>query len=618
MKMRNLNVLFFSPDTVRRDHLSCYGYERRTTPNLDRLAKEGVLFTDHVANSGWTLPQYMTIHTGMYALTHRMTLLKQPSSLSPKIITLAEILKIHGYATQAFTSSNLYLHPQLGYGRNFDDYNWGLGWNRASKRITEEVIKWLDENAKQKRFFMFIHDNDTHEPFNPPEPFNSVWGEEYVDKYDGEISHVDFYFGKILDKIDELGIRENTLIIYTSDHGTEFWEHGFLEKKVNLYNEILHVPLVLSCPGTLPAGRIVKGLVATVDIAPTILDILGISQPNEMQGKSLLPLIQGDPEAKPRREVFSHTEHNTRFGETLPPSFEHCSLYTGTYKFIRAEILLPFKDDYFEIKMEGGGNWITRFRALAKRLGMDPEKIDKGTVFRELYDLRTDPKEQRNILSEKPDVAAALEKRLIWWMEETRRKGAELATSITVQPIYYPHPEPLQLGKPITPRCPIPIRVNAGGQEYIDSKGQIWLADRPYSFEKWGYVTYTYVDVLSTSGDIGNTEDPIIYQSQRFGQEFSYIFNVPNGKYIVKLHFAETLMDTGGIEFFDVYIQDKTVLSSYNIFNDAGGRNKAIVKTLICEVSDNRLIIRFVGLTEPQQEAAKVSAIEILPYNENV
>jgi len=242
--MRNLNVLFFSPDTVRRDHVSCYGYERRTTPNLDRLAKEGVLFTDHVANSGWTLPQYVTMHTGMYPLTHRMTLLKQPSPLSPKIITLAEILKAHGYATQAFTSSNLYLHPQLGY------------------------------------------------------------------------------------------------------------------------------------------------------------------------------------------------------------------------------------------------------------------------------------------------------------------------------------------------------------------------------------VTYTYTDVLS--GDIGNIKDPTIYRSQRFGQEFSYIFDVPNGKYIVKLHFAETLMDAGGIEFFDVYIQNKPALTSYNIFNDAGGRNKAIVKTFICEVSDNRLIIRFVGLTEPQQEAAKVSAIEVLPYNENV
>ncbi|RLI44020.1 hypothetical protein DRO64_04745, partial [Candidatus Bathyarchaeota archaeon] len=102
-KSEGLNVILFSPDTVRRDHLSCYGYHRETTPNLDRLAKEGVLFTDHVANSGWTLPQYMTMHTGLYPLTHRMTLLRYNPPLSSKIFTIAEILKEHGYVTKAFT-----------------------------------------------------------------------------------------------------------------------------------------------------------------------------------------------------------------------------------------------------------------------------------------------------------------------------------------------------------------------------------------------------------------------------------------------------------------------------------------------------------------------------------
>jgi len=616
----DLNVIFFSPDTVRRDHLSCYGYGRQTTPNLDRLAKEGVLFADHVANSGWTLPQYMTMHTGMYPLTHGMTLLKFNPPLSPDVTTLATILKEHGYATQAFSSSNGYLHPQLGYGRGFDDYFWGLGYNQATGRITQEVIKWLDKNAKQNKFFIFIHDNDTHEPFNAPEPFNSMWGGEYVDRYDGEISYVDHYFGKILDRIEELGIKEETLVIYTSDHGTEFWEHGFLEKKVNLYNEILHVPLVMSCPAVLPEGKILKGLIATVDIVPTILDILRLPPKKDAQGRSFLPLIQDEPKAQPRKQVFSHTEHNTRFGAAKSSSFEHLSVHTDTHKFIRAKILLPFKEDFFEIQMEGGGNWVTRFRALAERIGMDPEKIEQGTVLRELYDLRTDPKEQKNIILEQPELAVKLEEQLDRWVEETRSRKAKLAASIPrmkkteVQFVGISWPE--QQGDRVIPKCPIPIRVNVGGQKYVDREGLTWLADRPYSLGKWGYITHTYTDILFTSEKVEGTDDPALYQSQRFGQSFAYIFDVPNGKYRVNLLFAETIMDMGGLEFFNVYIQDRPVLTSYNIFNDANGRNKAVKKTFVCKVNKNQLIIRFEGLTEPQQEAAKVAAIEILPFTQ--
>jgi len=614
--IRDLNIIFFSPDTVRRDHLSCYGYDRKTTPNLDRLAKEGILFTDHVANSGWTLPQYMTMHTGLYPLTHRMTRLKYNAPLSSKISTLAEMLKKHGYTTVGFSSSNGYLHPQLGFGRGFDDYFWGLGYNQATSRITKEVIRWLDENGKKKKFFIFIHDNDTHEPFNPPEPFNSMWGEEYVDRYDGEISYVDYYFGKILDKIENLGIKEKTLIVYTSDHGTEFWEHGFLEKKVNLYNEILHVPLVMSCPSMLPEGKVIRGLIATVDIVPTILDILNISIKEILQGRSFLPLIQGDSNVQPREMVFSHTEHNTRFGTTVQPSFEHLSVHTENYKFIRATILLPFEKEFFEIQIEGGGNWVTRFKALAERVGMDPAYIKQGTVFRELYDLRTDPKEQKNIIDKHREIAAELEKKLDLWVEETRRQGDKLAAAIQgtkVMGIQFPEISPQQKGDRIIPRCPVPIRVNVGGKEYIDSIGRKWLADQPYSFGKWGYVTRTYTDVLSTSQKIKCTNDSPLYQSQRFGQSFFYIFDVPNGRYKVTLHFAETLMDAGGIEFFNVYIQGKPVLTSYNIFNDAGGKNKAVRKTFVCEVNNNNLSIHLEGLTEPQQEAAKISGIEIVP-----
>ncbi len=600
----------FSPDTVRRDHLSCYGYRRKTTPNLDRLAEDGVLFADHIANCGWTLPQYMTMHTGMYPLTHGMTLLKSNPPLSSNITTLAEVLKEQGYVSQGFSSSNSYLHPQLGYSRGFDDYMWGLGYNQSTRRETQEVLRWLDENAKRNKFFIFVHDNDTHEPFNAPEPFNNQWGEEYIDKYDGELTHVDYYFGKILDKIEDLGLKDNTLVAYVSDHGTEFQEHGFLEKKVNLYNEILHVPLVMSCPAALPKGKMIKGLVATVDLVPTILDILGLPPKKDAQGRSFLPLIRGEPGATPRKQVFSHTEHNTRFDEAKKASFEHVSVYTDIYKFIRAKILLPFEEEFFKI------NWVSRFRTLAERTGMNPEDIRQGTVFRELYDLRTDPNEQKNVFSEHRKVAQHLERQVDQWLQETLRRRMELAPS-KIEMVLVELPRwPEMLGEPIIPQCLVPILVNAGGQGYVDKGGRTWLADRPYSFGRWGYITFTYTDVLYTSEKIAGTLDSALHQSQRFGQSFTYRFDVPNGKYQITLHFAETLMVMGGMEFFDVRIQGKPVLTSYNIFNEAGGRNKAVKRTFTCNVTRKQLSIDFKGLTEPQQEAAKISAIEIQRYTD--
>ena len=319
----DINVILLPPDTVRNDHLSCYGYERETTPNLDRMAREGVLFQDHVANAGWTQPQYMSMHTGIYPITHGVSRVKFVVPLSPKISTLGEVLREHGYACKGFTSSNHWVHPVMGYGRGYDDYVYGLGANRATHRIVGQALDWIEEVGRKRKFFCFIHTHDTHEPFNPPEPYDSRWGSEYMDQYDGEITWVDYHLGKILGKLEEMGIRERTLVIYSSDHGTEFHEHGFLEKAVNLYNEIIHIPLVMSCPSALPQGKTVKGSNGTVDILPTILDILGLPSKSDAQGRTLLPLILGDPNAETRQTVFSHTAHVSRKATSQSPCYEH-------------------------------------------------------------------------------------------------------------------------------------------------------------------------------------------------------------------------------------------------------------------------------------------------------
>ena len=642
---RDLNVILFPPDTVRRDHLSCYGYPRETTPHLDHMAREGVVFADHVANAGWTQPQYMTIHTGMYPLTHGVNRIKFVYPLSPKLTNLAEVLRAQGYATGAATSANWWIHPKMGYGRGFDEYIWGLGNNRATDVIFDEALKWIEEVGARRKFFCFIHSHDTHEPFNPPAPYGTLWGDEYVDRYDGEITWVDHHLGRLLNKLEEMGIRENTLVIYSADHGTEFFEHGFLEKAINLYNEIIHIPLVMSCPAVLPQQRIVRGLNGSIDVVPTILDILGLPPKRDADGRSLLPLVVGEPGAQGREAVFSHTAHMSRRIPRNTPCFEHLSVHTETHKFIRAKILQPFTEEYFEVvdKNSRAGaaphaasyDWMARFQALAERVGMNPGDIRQGTVFRELFDLSEDPGEQRNVITEQAELAVQLEGQLNAWLEQCTAKHNDIYQG---QYVYMEMPARYHvslktsedfeasrlvdgLEQDFVPSCPVPVRINAGGPKYVDRQGREWMADQAYHVGKWGYLwSVDSGDVVGTSKTIRGTDDPGLYLTQRFGRRFTYQFDVPNGEYRVKLHFAETLMEVG-LEAFDVSIRGDSVLSGYSIFSDAGGMNVATTKSFTCTVDDSadaltRLTIDFRGAMDPQQEAAKVAAIEILHMGE--
>ena len=643
-----LNVILFPPDTVRADHLSCYGYGRETSPRLDRMAGEGVLFKDHYANSGWTQPQYMSIHTSMYPVTHGASRIKFTIPLSPNITTLGEVLRENGYMAKAYTSTNHWVHPIMGYGRGFDDYVHGLGSSRACHRIVDEALKWIEEIGKKRKFFCFIHTHDTHEPFNPPEPFDSKWGGEYMDQYDGEISWVDHNFGRIIDKLEEMGIRDRTLLIYSADHGTEFYEHGYIEKAVNLYDEIIHIPLVMSCPGVLPEGLTVNGVNETVDLVPTILDILDLPPKKDAQGSSLLPVMRGEKNTAQKDRIYCHTAHVSRKAVSQDPCYEHVCLRTDTHKLIRAEILHPFTDEYFEVfdqkrqadrRMSAifgtaAMDWMARFRSIAERAGMDPGDIEQGTVLRELYDVAADPGEQKNVLKDRPELAQELEGNLQRWLDECREAHDRYYEGVPAVFLDMPTAYKVSIrtskalgsaevtdgyDKDIIPMCPLPIRINAGGEKYTDSSGQQWLSDRgmigDFSFVKrgWGYITGDDVcDEIGTSKPIDGSEDQPLHQSQRFGQDYAYRFYVPNGKYRVNLHFSETLMSVG-IEMFDVCIQDETVLKGFCIFQEAGGMNRAVVKSFEAEVTEKRLTVGLRGVMEPQQEAAKVAAIEILP-----
>ncbi len=391
------NVILVSFDTLRQDHVHAYGHPKPLSPAMDKLAAEGVLFEDAVVNCGWTLPQHMTLLTGLFPIRHRLIYLRRSRHLSRRFRTLAEIFQESGYLTFGFGNQNVYGGGwNYGFYRGMRHYTTIFPFNNMMEQAVEHIVGCL-RLAGSKPFFLYIHTNDTHEPFAASEPFGSRWGSDYRNRYEGEVSYVDHYFGLIVEELKRLNLYERTLIVVTSDHGTEFWEHGFLEKKLNLYEEISRVPLIMTLPDVLPAGRRVSGLCQTADIPATILDICGLTPPEEMDGRSLLPRIFGG-DAETPDVIFAHTLHEVIY------RYEHFSARSERYKFIRT---VPFAARPERMK----GNIGERFMRLSKVAQL------RDGVWRELYDLKRDPGEKNNIIEAEPDIARELEGELDGWID---------------------------------------------------------------------------------------------------------------------------------------------------------------------------------------------------------
>jgi arylsulfatase A-like enzyme len=389
------NVILVSFDTLRRDHLGAYGYGKDVSPNLDRLAREGVVFEDGVANCGWTLPQHVTMLTGQYPIRHGLVHLRRKRQIPTRYKTLAEVFGKAGYFTLGFCNQNSYGGGwRYGFQRGMRSYTTVFHFNNMMESAVRHINAYM-ELLRDKPFFMYIHTNDTHEHFAASEPFGSMWGSEYENRYEGEVTYVDHYFGQVLEKLEELGIADRTLVVATSDHGTEFREHGFLEKKLNLYEEIVQVPLIMRLPGVLPAGLKVPGPAETIDIAPTIMDICSAEQP-VMDGVSLMPRMRG--EGLHREFTFAHTLHETLYW------YEHWSVRTPDSKLIRTQPLAAPKRrknlvaDRFErlskVGVKSGGGWV------------------------ELYDLDDDPGERENLASTEPGRVRSMERRIRTWVKE--------------------------------------------------------------------------------------------------------------------------------------------------------------------------------------------------------
>jgi arylsulfatase A-like enzyme/Flp pilus assembly protein TadD len=341
-----LNVLLCTIDTLRSDRLSCYQSPYLKTPNMDRLAEKGILFSRAFAHSTTTLPSHANILLGVTPLYHGVHD-NANFVVREEFLTLAEHLKKQGYATAAFIGAYP-LDSRFGLSRGFDVYDdsYKRPYSRRSSTIerkAEEVVEsalgWL--KTQNSPWFAWVHCYDPHDPYDPPEPFKSRYAKS---PYDGEVAYVDSALGKLLDYLGEDGRFEKTLVVLTGDHGESLGDHGETTHGFFAYNSTLWIPLIMDIPGKKPGS--IKEPVGHVDIFPTVCDVLGIERPRSLQGESLLPLIDGKSRSKKPIYFESMYPYYSRGWAPIR------GLMVGQEKFIDSPIpeLFDLEQDFRELK----------------------------------------------------------------------------------------------------------------------------------------------------------------------------------------------------------------------------------------------------------------------------
>ena len=425
------NVILVSLDTTRADRLGCYGHYRNTSPNLDKLAAEGVLFTDHFSPHIPTYPGHTTMMTGKDIYAHQVTSQSHTPEPAAGVRMLAEILQQEGYYTAAADNLGRW------FARGFDSVE-SYGWDtkstkewRKGEAVTEAAMRVLNTAAAQDSpFFLFFHFWDPHTPYLPPAPFSrmfyggdekdptndsmdELWAFENFNRYfaewmggvtdiefpkaqyDAEIAYMDCCFSHILNRLEELGIAGETLVVVTADHGEELDEHAHWFDHHGLYDTNIHIPLIMRCPALLPAGKRIGGLTTMMDVTPTILDLLDlgdIAVQEQMVGTSLVPLIESPAATARGTTDYIHITENTWMKKR--------GLRTHRWKLI---VPLEVPDIH-------------------------------GNSSVELYHLPSDPGELNNISAERPDVVQRLSTIMDEWIA-SRLEKTGLPDPVPVQPV---------------------------------------------------------------------------------------------------------------------------------------------------------------------------------------
>lgn len=313
------NLLLVTVDTVRADHVGAYGDRTAETPNLDRLAAEGVRFAVAESPVPLTLPAHATILSGLLPPRHGVR--NNGAERFPVgPATLATQFAAAGYRTGAFIGAFV-LDRRFGLGQGFDRYDddiprervADLDAERPGRVVVDRALAWLSEKS-EKPFFAWVHLYDAHAPYTPPEPFRTRFADR---PYDGEIAEVDAQVGRLLAELNRHGIARTTIVVVVGDHGEELGEHGELTHGLLLYEPSLHVPLLLRAPGVLPQGWVVESPVSLVDLAPTLAGLLerplSGTPGRPLDGRDLSTLLR-ERRQPPREDVYAESLYGTCFG----------------------------------------------------------------------------------------------------------------------------------------------------------------------------------------------------------------------------------------------------------------------------------------------------------------
>ena len=347
------DLVVYLIDTLRADHLGCYGYPRPTSPRIDAFARQAVRVREARAQSSWTKPAVATLLTGLYPVSHGAQ--RRSQGLDASVVTLAERLSARGYET-AYFGTNPTVTAKFGFEQGFSEFHY-LSQPRGRKRghvdaieIHREVLAWLDRRDRAKPFFLVVHTLDPHDPYRPREPYRARFAADVdvetaccirphelaaldddaarararaaIALYDGEIAQNDAAFGELLDELARRDLLERAAILLTSDHGEEFFDHGGWRHASTLYEEVLRVPFVFRLPGGAHGGSAIDGPVDQIDVAPTLLELAGIPAVGSLPGASRLAALGGGP--VPRRASLAWLAH---------PAFAMASAKAGEWKW---------------------------------------------------------------------------------------------------------------------------------------------------------------------------------------------------------------------------------------------------------------------------------------------
>jgi arylsulfatase A-like enzyme/predicted Zn-dependent protease len=506
-----LNLLILTLDTTRADRIGAYGCSAAQTPNIDRLARQGIRFENCYTPVPLTSPAHCSLFTGKYPIGHGV---RNNGSyfLAADEVTLAEVMKQKGFATHAAVASFV-LHSKFGLDQGFDDYDDSLDieemMNVLSSEITAEQVygkykKWVSRRDQTRPFFTWLHFFDPHIPYQPPPQFREKFSDEFWGPYDGEIAYMDHYIGKIIEDLKSRGILENTLIILAADHGEALGEHQEHGHGIFCYEESIKVPLIFYNPRLFPESKVIKTPVNLVDLMPTVLDLYGKEEFPGLQGQSLSNVL-GSKDAGAERLFYFESMYGKEEYGWAPLT----GIIAGEYKYI----------------------------ALPKS---------------ELYNLQTDSEEEKNLFLEKNRLARELDRRLIKLISSASVSGSDSRRAMSeedrqhLKSLGYISSFSGKGDQPFDPKIGIELKnkyiliqhdIETGQLEKAEAELRKIVESHPeMKIPKY----YTLInDIQRRRKDITGLENSLLEAVARFPQNQQFKFNLANFYFSVQNKVAE-------------------------------------------------------------------------------